>query len=210
MINTTVMRAGRNALIGAMLCTTAALAVGTIATSTPDELRTAAFAAAQSHAPFAPIDHVSAGARATGPVKGPRMMMTTVTDAPGQSDEHRCVVEYVKAHARTEHGATHANAKAACATPDAPATYTRTITRDLVAPGGAKFGIAADTGDVVLSADMQVTPGWTYTLTPNADATGAITSYGVRVDSDPSNPDGATGQATLTITVSDVATTPAA
>jgi hypothetical protein len=59
------MRAGRNVLVGALLCTTAALAVGTIATSTPDELRTAALAAASAHAgsPYAlspsVIDHLA-------------------------------------------------------------------------------------------------------------------------------------------------------
>jgi hypothetical protein len=74
-INTTAMRAGRNALIGALFLTTVGATVGGLASAgvSGDEIARAAVLSSPTGSAFALnptiMDHLSAGAPATGPVR---------------------------------------------------------------------------------------------------------------------------------------------
>lgn len=158
---------------------------------------------------------ITAGVLACATIAAPVALAgTAFADQPA---EQACVVAFVKANARTLHGGTHDAARAACTAPVAPATYTRTVTVDAVAPdaGGparVRLAVYADAGDVVLSGSVSSTDPVLLpivnerTLTTLAADGVTVVPNGYAADGmwSADAPAGTHATATITIVVSDV------
>jgi hypothetical protein len=147
-INTTAMRAGRNALIGALFLTTVGATVGGLASAgvSGDEIARAAVLSSPTGSAFALnptiMDHLSTGAPATGPVKFHKVANTS--PLPGQG----C------AHASTQ-GLAHGLGKR-CAVESDAYTVTQVVHVDAGTPAYVQFPAHA-AGDTPDPASLTIT-----------------------------------------------------